>query len=441
MKKINNKFAALVFSLAILLVGCESYLGDDINVNPNQPTAVPVNVILPAVEVFLTDVDGGDFSRNASVLMQQTEGVARQWSSINNYSSFNVAHINTLWNNVYENILVEISGMKTTANTEGYSHFEGVANILMAYTLMNATDVWDDIPYSQAFQGSDLTNPIFDTQASIYTEIFTLITDGKALLGGSDGGLPLSNDVFYDGDVAKWIKLANALEARGRLHLGEPAAALTAEASAFDEAGDNLSYTYPDAGSAHPWYRFNRDRNGDIEFHPTMKALMEGLTDTSRLAMYSPTFTPDEHPYLVPDMKWELISFREMKFLEAEALLATSGSGTAIHTAYIAGITASFAHLGISNAELDGYLAGASVDPGVGNVTLEHIMTQKYIALFTHLEVYNDWRRTGIPTLSPVSGINIPVRFPYGSDEHLFNSEAPDAESVDVFTAKVGWDN
>ena len=100
------------------------------------------------------------------------------------------------------------------------------------------------------------------------------------------------------------------------------------------------------------------------------------------------------------------------------------------------GINASFSHLDL---DATSYLEQDIIDPGVGNVTLENIIIQKYIGLFTHPEVFSDWRRTGIPELTPVSGSAIPVKFPIGFNELQFNSNAPDETDINIFTDRVGW--
>jgi hypothetical protein len=47
--------------------------------------------------------------------------------------------------------------------------------------------------------------------------------------------------------------------------------------ASFESADDNLNYQYPDKNAGANWYRFNRDRTGDIEFYPSMRAIMNGL--------------------------------------------------------------------------------------------------------------------------------------------------------------------
>lgn len=267
----KNIRSFLVLTLvAILTFSCEAYLGDGINEDPNNPLTVPVTVTLPVIEVFIADVWGGDFSRHTSLLVQQCEGVARQWVSINNYSSLVPATLNTAWNNVYENILNELIVQQTTSIENEYHHYHAVSNILIAFTLMMSTDVWDQMPYSDAFLGFDNSSPEFDTQAFIYAEVYNLLNEAIGLLGGSAGNISLNGDtdVIYGGDLASWSKAAYALLARANLHQGNFSEALSALENSFTSTEDNMSYQYPDAANPAQWFRFNRDREGDIEFHP-----------------------------------------------------------------------------------------------------------------------------------------------------------------------------
>lgn len=422
----------LCFALAITFTSCEDFVGGDINADPNSPTAVPVNAQLPSIQINIADVYGGAFSRFNSLLTQQVEGVARQWSSFNQYTGLTPNRFDSAWTNVYEAILNEIALAKTSAGGSGFNHYVALLETLEAFTLMTAADVWDDIPYTEALQGIDITSPNFDSQASIYAAAYALLTSAESKFNGDSGSVsPASDDVFYGGNVNNWLKAINAIRARGLLHEGKYAEAMSAAMNSFESAADNLAYQYPDANAAGQWYRFNRDRTGDLEFHPTMRGMMQGLNDTMRLAMYDQTFNPD-HGYMIPNFLQEMVTYREMQFIIAECGMRTSSGD--ITTAYTNGITASFDRAGVSGAAAD-YIAQSEVS---GNIDMNAIMTQKYLGLYLQPEVYSDWRRTNIPSLSPVSGNAIPVRWDYSSNEYLFNANL-DEGAVDIFTDRVGW--
>lgn len=432
-------YSLLIVALALGFTSCENYFGD-VNVNPNSPTDASVDVMLTAVEVEVADIYGGDFSRYSSILTQQCEGVARQWSSANNYTGYVPSNFNTAWINTYANIFNEASILKNKAAEAGSNHYEGIANTLIAFHLMNSTDVWGDMPYTEALNGLDNTSPVFDSQESLYNEVFALL-DAAIAKFGQDAGpqVPGGDDVIYGGDIAAWTAAAHAIKARGYLHLALVNSdnynnAMTSAAMAFADASNEMTLQYTTAAQGQ-WYRFNDGRTGDIEFHPTYTAIMAADADTFRHNLLSATYTV-AHPYFIAAYNQPMITYREMKFLEAECLMRTSGADADIHAAWIAGVEAAFDHFGLSAnfAEWAG-----NNDPGVGNVTMEDIMVQKSIALFGTMEPYNDWRRNDLPALSPNDNNAIPVRFPIADSEILFNSNAPQFTTTTVVTP-VWWD-
>ncbi len=68
-------------------------------------------------------------------------------------------------------------------------------------------------------------------------------------------------------------------------------------------------------------------------------------------------------------------------------------------------------------------------------------MTQKYIALTAQPEIWADWRRTDIPSISPyadATGVNnIPRRLPFGTSERTGNINAPAQQPI---VNPVWWD-
>jgi hypothetical protein len=72
----------------------------------------------------------------------------------------------------------------------------------------------------------------------------------------------------------------------------------------------------------------------------------------------------------------------------------------------------------------------AVVLPAAGVATDSSIMTEKYIALFQNVEVWNDWKRMCWPRLAPVAlvavvGNTVPSRLLDGSTEQSTNPNIP----------------
>ena len=167
------------------------------------------------------------------------------------------------WSNVYLYILPNLKVIREKAKAVDAKHFDAVAQILTAMNLGIATDSYENIPYSEAAQGSGNFTPAFDSQESIYNDIFSLLDNAIAELEGPDnsGFAPNSkSDLIYHGDLGKWLRLAYTLKARYKLHLinklGATKAAqdaLAAIAKGFTSNADDFQMAF-DEKHINPWY-------------------------------------------------------------------------------------------------------------------------------------------------------------------------------------------
>jgi hypothetical protein len=79
---------------------------------------------------------------------------------------------------------------------------------------------------------------------------------------------------------------------------------------------------------------------------------------------------------------------------------------------------------------------------------LEKIGMQKWLSLyFNGMEAWYDWRRTGIPSITPGPAAfvpTVPVRFMYPTSVQALNKEnydiAIDNQGEDRITTRVWWD-
>jgi hypothetical protein len=435
MSKINYSYLLVILLLGASLSSCKKYF-DDVNLNPNDPAVVTPDVLLPVIETRLNYSYWGDFSRFLSIYTQHIDGVSRQFAVVQNYG-IRGADVNNMWSNLYSGVLTDINKLKEIAVREEYNHYEGVALTLEAYSLMILTDAFGDMPYSEAFAGVENLAPNFDSQESIYAAIQARLDEAEAKFAEAPTGVtPGSDDLIYGGDIIAWGKFINMIRARAFLHLSERdasnySAVLTALNSGFTSAADDarLPYEATSTGAA-PWYQYIEQR-ADIAEGANYVDLLDTLNDP-RDAFFGYDLMDVAHPYFTINRAAPFISYVEAKFMEAEALMQTEGATANTHTAYLDAIEASFADLGLS-ADYATYVAQADVDPGQANLTLEEIMTQKYIALYADPEVYNDWRRTGFPSLTPNTGSEVPRRLPYSQDELTFNSNASSYVTTTIF--------
>ena len=193
-----------------------------------------------------------------------------------------------------------------------------------------------------------------------------------------------------------------------------------------------LKFGSPSTENA-PWYQYIQQRD-DIEIDSTSYVALFSDLDPRNGIFTVPLELP--HPYFKADRDFPILTYTEMKFIEAETQFRAGGAAAAT-PAYLDAVRASMADAGVTDgAAIDAYIASIE-----GDVTLENIMLEKYKALFADQETFSDWRRTGIPNLTPNTGTDtqIPVRLPYPQTEIFSNANTPSPSEVTQFTP-VWWD-
>lgn len=101
------------------------------------------------------------------------------------------------------------------ANDPSKVNYLSIARILKVYLFHSLTDAYGDIPYFQAGEGytNQLLTPVYDSQQSIYADLFKELTEAAAAFDPSKT-IPSTSDIVYKGDITKWKKFANSLMLR-----------------------------------------------------------------------------------------------------------------------------------------------------------------------------------------------------------------------------------
>src|SRR2546430_1812470 len=112
------------------------------------------------------------------------------------------------------------------ASYEVYLHLGRIVN---AFTTARTTDLWGDMPYSEAFTARQSTGvnlfPKFDTQESVYDAILKDLKDASDALRTLTVVHPAlaKQDLLLKGDLAGWRRFANSLRLRLAMRLSEVA--------------------------------------------------------------------------------------------------------------------------------------------------------------------------------------------------------------------------
>ena len=473
--------AAVMFTTA----GCKKYL--DVNKDPNNPTEVPEDLLLPPIITDLgVTVAGGAFS------VQNTSGIAlinaywMQQLSLNQplpqYESykFTTGDAEYTWGEMYINILQNLKRLKDYAAANENHSYGVIAKVLTAYTLGVTTDMWGDVPYSQAFEGA---KPVYDKQEDIYKMIQSMLDEAIAENKLDPGKLqPGSDDFLYGGNMDNWEKFAYALKARHHIHLtkapghtalAQADSALAALQHAFTGTSDDatLDIFSEDAGKQNPWFKNTELGAGGVVLGATLLNPLianndprlpiianKGSQNTYLGRVSTSDVVPDVTIYSTlgdhfggsnPDGSTAgaaapvaLLSFSETEFIKAEATLIKSGAAAA-QPIYQQAIKNNMAKLGldINSAAVTNYIAARGTLTAAN--ALQRIMEEKSIANLLSLENFTDWRRTGFPVLTtvanPEAGINsIPRKYQYSQQEVSTNPQSENTGSK--ITDRVWWD-
>jgi len=478
-----KKISLLLLSAGFLLGSCKKYL--DVNTSPNNPATVPSTVLLPTTTIGIAFANSNDLDRASSAVMQHIAGVANQTQGYDVYN-FSGAFDNQWNGEIYGGCVGNCMALINldSATSPAYS---GIAKLEMAYALSLATDIWGDVPYSQAGLSDKLLYPRFDKVQDIYqgntslgiTSLFDLVNSGMADLDKTSFFKPKADDIVYGGDLTKWKRMGNTLLLKFAIMLTNTNPVLARSVITNVLAGNNyindnsLDFEVPfgsQTGNQNPIYNFNYvNRTGDQMLSQRLLNLAKSLNDTLRLSKFftkpngafvgfdngansvAPTVAGRSQygTYLIGitgNAPIRLLTNFQVNFILAEAALILGTPGNA-NSYYQAGIKASMTKVGIDTATINNYFAA---NPSV--VTLagspedmrKQIITQKYIAWIGNgIEVFDDYRRTGYPVLALPNNPGgddptvIPTRLPYTNTELSTNPNAPNPRPlVDV---KLWW--
>ena len=421
MKYLNKLLLVSVLSIFMVL-GCSDYL--DINEDPNNPTSAPIQGLMTNT-TFET-------AQNTNRVASTTSFFVQHFASPNEASSTDV-HESVSYGNTWANLYFNIDDLLVLidqANELGAPHYSGVAKVMTAYNLGLLVSMFGDVPFSEGFT-DEILQPQYDSSAEVYDVIFSMLNEALTELQASESAAtPGSDDFIYGGDLTAWTRTAYALQARylnhfSKLNSYDRNAVLNAVENSFASNDEDFQMAYFDEGTAtqNPWYRLALNNsnlllggwlsdqlvnqlNGEtfgildprIDFI-TAEIEDGGYVGTRNGAGRGAASEQGDRSVLALDTYYAsgptapllMATYAEMKFIEAEAALATNANRA--YEAYEAGIRAHMEKLGVDEDEIDAYWDEASVSVGAGNLTIDDIMREKYVAMFLIPEAWNDARR------------------------------------------------
>lgn len=405
--------------LGLLLTSCEKFL--DVNTDETLKGDATMQELLPTAQFYTAEAS----FQQAYVACQYAQqlGSALGANGIDTYAETD----NTLgWSNLYLYALPQLNAIIKKGQEESSPAYVGIAKVLTAYNLGVATVNWENVPYSQADQKN--FSPAYDTQEQVYATILRLLDEALTELGGNTGAKPGQDDLIYQGDLGKWTRLAYSLRARyvwhGSLRNPQQAAdgALAALEKGMKGNEDDFQLQY-NSKNLSPWYSKvaipNTTGNLSVTFTNTIVDLFNGTTQgiadprlskvigiKNNQTVYSGVIPGSGSGSTVDlnskawhsniDSPLVMMSYSELKGIEAEARLALhggAGTSAAGYAAYLEMISANMKKVGAEEAGIDQFLKDTRINVGASKLTAEQIITEKFKSMLLIGDIWTDIRK------------------------------------------------
>ena len=238
-------YSLLIF--VMLLGSCDEGF-DELNTNEVFPTAVDPSFVMNDA-ILSASVPTSVFVFELAIVQQI---VTPNGSSLAgaNFNQNNRAR-DGIWQNHYRQVLKStLDVLDKTQDDPELANLYQMARIWRAYAGMVLTDTYGDVPFSEAGLGylESVTNPKYDPQQEIYTNILTELSEASAAL--NEGNPPVS-EVLYGGDITKWKRLGYSLMLRAAMRLTEVAPELAQQYTQQAVAGGLMQSNADNAAIIH----------------------------------------------------------------------------------------------------------------------------------------------------------------------------------------------
>ncbi|WP_369679119.1 SusD/RagB family nutrient-binding outer membrane lipoprotein [Siphonobacter sp. BAB-5385] len=127
-------------------------------------------------------------------------------------SNNTLSYLDRVWNNAYNAASFAYEMEQLAKKKGGMSNLENIATIMQVQSLATASDVFGDIPYTQALQAktANISQPVYDSQESIYKSLLSRLETAVTALNTTQAGP--TNDAFpYKGNIGQWKRYGYSL--------------------------------------------------------------------------------------------------------------------------------------------------------------------------------------------------------------------------------------
>lgn len=268
-----KKLLLAIGTIGVLTTGCKKgFL--DVNENPNTPGS------------SRSDFQFTGAAGNTANTMTGPNQLGGAWTGIYGFSTsftgggqqktyvFTNTDFN-YWDGIYDNI-TDYNYVVSNGEAQGYGYLVGPAMIMRAYQYAKLVDVYNNIPYSAAFNIVGDVTPSYDDGQAVYEDLIKKLDDAITRIKAATFPSSAPEDIVFKGNKTNWIKLANSLKLRMLIRqtaISGRDAYITTEINKIITEGSGLlttnafiNPTYAkQTGKLNPWYSNMGYNENDVE--------------------------------------------------------------------------------------------------------------------------------------------------------------------------------
>jgi hypothetical protein len=203
----------IILIMLVAIIGfssCENYL--DINKDPNNPTKVNPELVLPNVYQGIAYYYNVNLNTDFSDWMGYW-AYADGWSGWYDLKGYNITHTNFAdnFNIPYAYYLMDNYFIEKNTNVTTDANYKAISKVARALIYQPLVDAYGRVPYSEACSGN--LYPKYDDGLTIYKDLLAQLDSASLLIKNNpDANNPGSQDIMFAGKMDKWLRFINTLK-------------------------------------------------------------------------------------------------------------------------------------------------------------------------------------------------------------------------------------
>lgn len=460
---------ALLGLVAATGVSCKKYL--DINTSPVTATEVEAKLLFGyAVTAWDANKNSGDAYIPLGLSTQTiASGGNYGWGKSDVYLQDPYSLGNT-WKVFYSTAGNNLQLAIKSAEAANNKNAAAQCRVVLAQLMYEAATLYGDVPFSEAWKPT-IAYPKYDAQKSVLEGVIAWLDEALAKFDESSPLKISDYDIYYNGDIAKWKKLANSIKFKTLMVMVDKD---PAKAAAIGQmlANPNAMIAAPSESWMHKYKTVNNNENPKYRLFKTytngenlwffanqnVYEYMQPKNDP-RIPQYfdkapgAATYKAvaseedaDETTSLIsaylmrPDAPSVILSYQEVLLLQAEAYARGLGVAKDLvkaNSLFKTGVEAALKFYEADPAAIELYITTQLPNLTTVANPVREIHIQQWIDLMDRpMEAFVQWRRSG-PAGSEVPALTLPPgapagplirRWMYSPDEVAANPNVPNPQ-------------